>query len=174
MTRVLHDGRDDGLQPLESLDLQNTQRLCRFARGHVQDGVRRPRVGRGLPGPLRHGGRPRLHPRADHFRGHEHRQDGARRLPDDRRRPRADRDFHGRHPRPRSLGGNRLRPLQARSRGLRQAALRMGLQPRLRHPGDGIESLAGPADRQPGPGGTRLVAADLLVATEWRDRAKAL
>ena len=25
MTRALHDGRDDGLQPLESLDLQNTQ-----------------------------------------------------------------------------------------------------------------------------------------------------
>jgi deoxyhypusine synthase len=25
MTRVLHDGRDDGLQPLESLDLQNTE-----------------------------------------------------------------------------------------------------------------------------------------------------
>ena len=68
--------------------------LCRSAPADVQDGLRRPRTGRGLPGPSGHGRRPRLHPRADHFRGHEHRQDGAGRLPDDRCRPGADHHFH--------------------------------------------------------------------------------
>jgi len=33
MTRVLHDGRDDGLEPLESLDLQTTQGFADLLRG---------------------------------------------------------------------------------------------------------------------------------------------
>ena len=150
MTRALHDGRDDGLQPLESLDLQNTQGFADLLQRMSKTAFGGRELGEAFAGPAGHGRRPRLHPRADHFRGHEHRQDGAGRLPDDRCRPGADHHFHRGHHGPRPVGGHRLRPLQARPQGLRQAALRLGLQPRLRHAGDGVESLACPAGRQPG------------------------
>ena len=170
MTRDLHDGREDGLQPLESFDIAAFDGLCRHVAADVADGFRRTRTGRSLRCALGHGGRPRLHDRRDRLRRHDHRQDGPRAVRDDRRLAGTRDRQHRRDHLPRAVGEHRRRALQARSEDLRRATLSLGLQPGLRHGGNGGESAP-----RAGPDGSSarrlgLVEAGLLLGTEPGDR----
>ena len=71
MTRSLHDGRQDGLQPLQSLDIRSAEGLGRPAGADVADRLRRPRTGRSLPCAPRHDRRPAMYPRGHRLRGHD-------------------------------------------------------------------------------------------------------
>ena len=117
MTRSLHDGREDGLEPLESLDIRGAdgmadllERMSRTAFGGRELGEAFRRV-------PRHGRRSGLHPRGHRLRRHDRGQDGPGALRNDRRRPGADHRLHRGGHGPRAVRGHRLHPLQARSRG---------------------------------------------------------
>ncbi len=137
--RELHDGREDGPRRPREPRPRPGEVLLLPAPGHVEDRLQRPLARRGLRRDRGHGEGPRLQGGAHPLRRHDHREDGQGHLQDDRHRHgaggRLDRRPHG----PRHVRGGRPHPLPPRPDGVGRGALREGLQPRLRHAGDGVE-----------------------------------
>jgi hypothetical protein len=137
--REFRDGREDGLVALESLDLDRVDVLRRPPAGDVEDRVRRPLARGGARRHRGHGEGPRLQGGPHPLGSHDHRQDGQGHLQDDRHGDgpgrRLDRRPHG----PRDVRGGGAHPLPPRPGDVGRGALREGLQPRLRHVGDGGE-----------------------------------
>ena len=112
ISRSLHDGREDGLEPLESLS-RRRDKLPRPVARDVQNGVFRPPARRGLRRSAADDRRPFLPHGFDHLRRHDRRQAGSHRLRHDRSRARAGRDRHRGPDRPRSDRVDRTHSLSA-------------------------------------------------------------